>query len=229
MNTSVIFPNVLCIDLDGPIINCIDRYYEVYKRSIIELEGNPMPKGKFWEQKRNKINENSILEQSKVKKIYHQSYYQFKLSMIEDERYLDMDSLQPKVHQILPIIKNNFQKLILITLRRNNDALKKQLHKLGINKYFDYILSTSDVEIPQWKVKVNLYLSNMPAEYLSGVIGFFIGDTETDILAGKQIGLKTIAVLSGIRSREILERYNPDYILDDLSDFAVLLQRMRNV
>ena len=47
---------------------------------------------------------------------------------------------------------------------------------------------------------------------------FFIGDTERDMQAGKETGLKTILVLSGKASREDAKNweYKPDHICDDL-------------
>lgn len=47
---------------------------------------------------------------------------------------------------------------------------------------------------------------------------YFIGDAEKDILAGRNIGCKTVLVLSGKTSREDIEawKYKPDYIFDNL-------------
>lgn len=216
--------NVLCIDLDGPVINCSERYYEVYQNNVSRLGGTPISRDMFWEHKRDRMNEKYLLEQSCVEVIHHDQYRKSKISLIEDEQYLDMDSLQPDVERILTLIKNNFQKVILITLRRNRITLEKQLAKLDLVRYFDHILSGFDEGVPAWKIKVDLYLNKMSAEYISGCTGFFIGDTETDILAGREIGLKTVGVLSGIRSRKILEKYNPDCIIDSLSNFETVMQ-----
>ena len=45
-----------------------------------------------------------------------------------------------------------------------------------------------------------------------------IGDTETDIIAGNELGLKTIAVLNGIRTKELLLKSNPDFICNSVED-----------
>ena len=52
---------------------------------------------------------------------------------------------------------------------------------------------------------------------------FFIGDTGVDVMAGKALGMHTIAVLSGFRERTILEGYAPDYIFNDISDIKLML------
>ena len=49
---------------------------------------------------------------------------------------------------------------------------------------------------------------------------FFVGDTETDIEAGKKMGMKTVLVLSGKAKKEEAECWNikPDYIFNGLNE-----------
>ena len=46
----------------------------------------------------------------------------------------------------------------------------------------------------------------------------FVGDTENDILPANEIGVKSIAVTTGIRSEEKLRTYNPSAIINSISD-----------
>lgn len=64
------------------------------------------------------------------------------------------------------------------------------------------------------------------AEQLSGRIFqsrdvVVIGDSIRDIQAGKSVGAHTIAVATGIHSREELLRYDPDLVVNDLRDVRV--------
>ncbi len=45
-----------------------------------------------------------------------------------------------------------------------------------------------------------------------------IGDTGHDIVCGKAIGARTIAVATGSWSREQLAPHEPDFLFDDLSN-----------
>ncbi len=56
---------------------------------------------------------------------------------------------------------------------------------------------------------------------------FVIGDTPRDILAGQKNEVKTIAVVTGGYSREDLSVYNPDHILESLSDKEAFYQAIR--
>ncbi len=54
---------------------------------------------------------------------------------------------------------------------------------------------------------------------------FYIGDTESDMQAGKKVGLRTILVLSGKSSREDAAGWDhkPDHICDDILEAARMI------
>jgi phosphoglycolate phosphatase len=54
-----------------------------------------------------------------------------------------------------------------------------------------------------------------------------VGDTEIDIRTGKALGLKTVALLSGIRSHERLAEEHPDCIVEDINALPQLVKRGR--
>jgi len=54
---------------------------------------------------------------------------------------------------------------------------------------------------------------------------FFVGDTERDIIAGRDFGVKTIAVCSGYYNRKQMKKWKtrPDFIKEDLLSAAGLI------
>jgi len=50
---------------------------------------------------------------------------------------------------------------------------------------------------------------------------WFVGDTGHDIIAGKKLGIKTAAVLTGFLSKEKIEEYEPDIILTSVLNFKI--------
>jgi phosphoglycolate phosphatase-like HAD superfamily hydrolase len=54
-----------------------------------------------------------------------------------------------------------------------------------------------------------------------------VGDSIVDIKAGKNAGIRTIAVLSGIFQRKELEREKPDLIIENISELPLFLEKNR--
>jgi phosphoglycolate phosphatase-like HAD superfamily hydrolase len=55
---------------------------------------------------------------------------------------------------------------------------------------------------------------------------FVLGDTPHDITCARAIGARVLAVTTGRFSREDLAVYEPDWILDDLSDLPAVLSAL---
>lgn len=53
----------------------------------------------------------------------------------------------------------------------------------------------------------------------------FVGDAPNDILAAQAAGVRSIAVLTGVRPRAELEAYSPDILLEDLRELRVEMVR----
>jgi phosphoglycolate phosphatase-like HAD superfamily hydrolase len=56
---------------------------------------------------------------------------------------------------------------------------------------------------------------------------WMIGDTEADILAAQNQQIPMIAVLSGIRDRQQLEQYQPNFIVNNLKEAVDLVLTMK--
>jgi phosphoglycolate phosphatase len=55
---------------------------------------------------------------------------------------------------------------------------------------------------------------------------YFIGDSEVDVLTGKNAGMITLAVSWGFRDRGVLEEASPDFLFDTREE---LLNYFRNI
>ncbi|MEM2338274.1 MAG: HAD family hydrolase, partial [Candidatus Bathyarchaeia archaeon] len=113
-------------------------------------------------------------------------------------------------------------KLALLTMRRvPKENIWKELEKFGIAKHFHCIVTALDTPFPKPSPKAIVAC----AEKLCVKIGecAVVGDSVSDVKAGKNAGAKTVAVLSGIFSREELARENPDLIIADLNELLRVL------
>lgn len=125
----------------------------------------------------------------------------------------------PKAKKVLETLKSKGVLLGAIT-NRTRDSLHRSLKNSQIFEYFDVILSAEDVKNPKphpdhirmalKKLKVN------PNQV------YMVGDTDVDILAGKNAKVKTIAVTFGFAGKDIL-KHNPDYVIDDLEEIIKIV------
>lgn len=195
---------IIFLDLDGTILDVSDRIYNLYKLILKSNKKNFLSKKEYINLKQNKTDNKIILAKTKAKDILNDFNTQWK-EKIEEKDFLALDKVSIKTRKILAKLKKQYR-LVLVTLRDNSKNLKWELKTKNIDKMFDNVLSISGN-----KDKLRYITKYKLIKNYKGKNKFcIVGDTETDILAGKKAKIKTIAVISGMRSADFLKKYNPD-------------------
>lgn len=207
----------LFLDLDGPLLDVSERYYRVYREIIEGLGGSSLRREDYWRHKRAKTALGEMLRLSGVSRREAGCFRKQWLQHVEEKRFLLYDRVWPGASKILAKLSRSYE-LILITLRRSPANLGWQLKRLGLGGYFSGLLCRKDNK-GNWQVKYRL----LKGAGLRGGRIFLIGDTEVDVVAGKKSGYKTIALLCGVRKRDVLSRYKPDYIFTSLREASKVL------
>jgi len=91
------------------------------------------------------------------------------------------------------------------------------LHQFGLLPYFDHVQGTDGFPCkpaPDVLMRSIAALAARPEECL------FVGDSETDMEAGRRAGVKTCAVRYGYGDPEALAKWQPDYWISDLRELA---------
>ena len=197
-------------DLDGPILDVKMKYYKAYKDILSENQNSVLDADTFWKLKRSKTSVEDILHISKAD-ISLELFRSQWIERIEAKSYMDEDRLQPGIQDVLFQCQQK-NEMILITLRRSRERLIEQLTELDLSHYFDDVLSSGEQITPRWKIKYRI-LKNTLKDRMNGD-HTIIGDTETDILAGNELGFTTIAVLCGIRDETLLQA-KPNYYVNE--------------
>lgn len=209
------------IDLDGTIFDVSERIYQVYKDILQKNHKKFLSKREYIKLKRKKIPIKEILKKTDAKDIYLKFRKGWE-EKIEAPYYLDFDRVSFLTKKVLLYLKN-YYKLILITLRSHPRRAFNQLRRKKIDRIFDRVLVTStSSKYQRWKAKCKILKKY---EKLDKDFSVIIGDTETDILVGKYFGIKTIAIVNGMRNREFLEKYKPDFLIRDISEVKNILRR----
>lgn len=199
------------LDLDGTIIDARMRIYMLYC-DLLPNTFKPLSFNKYWSLKRNKKSNESILTEQGLSKSSIVEFQNIWMKKIETEEYLSYDRLFDFTIPTLKLLKKT-STLYLITARQNRKGLLLELSRLGLKHFFSRIINTKN---SAKDIAIAKSLRTDPCNSL------FVGDTGEDIIAGKKIDFKTIAVLSGNRNRKVLKAYNPDKILKNISDLKAI-------
>ncbi|MGX1402070.1 pyrophosphatase PpaX [Bradyrhizobium japonicum] len=126
----------------------------------------------------------------------------------------------PGVYETLEKLHEKGFKLGIVTTKRLDVAMKGvQLMKL--DPFFDVVIAydhvTKTKPDPQPIYKALEKLDSTPEETI------MVGDNFHDILGGKNAGTKTAGVAWSIKGRDYIAKYEPDYILDEMTDLLKIV------
>mgnify|MGYP001615958707 CR=1 FL=1 len=126
--------------------------------------------------------------------------------------------LYPGVKEFIERFQN--KKLIIISNKRTL-FVELILENNGIKKYFKEIYGEGNSAC--LKPDPCLVLQLITKYKIKPEKTLFIGDMTIDVMTGKNAGVPTCAVTYGFESREKLLAAKPDYLVDDLSQLAGLI------
>ncbi|HUS25910.1 MAG TPA: HAD hydrolase-like protein [Nevskiaceae bacterium] len=204
-------------DLDGTLIDVAPRHYGVYSELVEQFGGQALAQTVYWDLKRKKTRWSELLPLSKLSADIEPQFLAAFIEKIENPRYLRIDRLFPGALIALTAMQAASDELYIVSLRRQPERLKHQLQELGILQYFAEVLSGHS-ENDGYDVKIRLIQNK-----LQGGKGMIIGDTEADIITGKELGLTTVAVTSGLRAEQFLRALQPDHIVANVGDIKDVL------
>jgi len=214
---------IIFFDLDGTLLNSSLRYHRIHKEICLLLQIEPMSEVEYWSCKRKKLKEKEILQRCGLGNKTSTLLLNRRKDILESENYLLLDKLHTGVALVLDQLKVNYS-LVIVTFRHKRDELLRQLRWLKIADFFDAILNCESKTSPRYFAKsdvITSWLNGRPCE------GWLFGDTETDLLAAKELGLKSVAIPFGIREGDLLNVCDPDYFIDswNTSSWEIELKR----
>jgi phosphoglycolate phosphatase len=211
---------ILFFDLDGPLLDVSGRYCALHQALLAEVGLSGLQGSTYWEKKRSLCPEEQILAEIGAE-AHVEAYCRRRLALIETPEFLAHDRLWPWASSTLSRLKADFA-LVLVTARANRNLLLQQLDRFGLAPFLDEVLSTpAGRRVDEQKAALIRDYLERRGQPAAGC--WMIGDTEADVGAGRLLGLRTAAVLSGIRTRELLLRAEPDFLLDDIRELPLIV------
>jgi phosphoglycolate phosphatase len=203
-------------DLDGTLLDITEKFHRLYTQILREHGHEPLCKSEYWTLRRSGVTTGAVLARTGAGALLPQYEERF-LSQVEAREWLAVDAPIDGVPDVLRRLRGA-GRVVLVTLRRDRAALEWQLSHTGLDSHFDLVLSGHDLQSDGWQKKVSLVRDALPGGDFAS--SWFIGDTETDMRAGKALGCRTAAVLTGMRDEHSLGLTEPDLILPGIVDVA---------
>ncbi len=117
----------------------------------------------------------------------------------------------PYVIDVLENLKGKGKYLGVVT-NKYEDLSVQILKELNLLEFFDVVVGgDTTAEKKPHPLPILHALENMPVNSKKAII---VGDSEADILAGKQANIKTCLVTYGFGKTDIAKKFNPDFIID---------------
>jgi len=193
---------LIFLDFDGTLIDSRQRLYTLFCELVPE---NTFSFKEYWQIKRGRINQRDLLRH-----YFHYSDAQVDvfrrkwMEKIEEPERLAMDvPFEGITKFLLHAAQDVF--IYLITARQYPMRVVTQIQQFGWQDYFTDILVTSQRQSKSALIRAE-------TDYTHD--DMLVGDTGEDIIAGKELGVTTVAVTTGILSEAVLREYQPDQLLE---------------
>lgn len=169
------------LDLDGVLVDSFDEWYSAFNDTLKHFRDKSLTKEEFRKKHWGpELKENmEKLGLGKKGENYCHSKY---------NDYIDRVKILPGAKFAL---KNINQKTCLVTSTLS-DSVSKILNQLELDQYFDAIISADDVGNPKPAADPVIKACEMLEVKPQNAV--LVGDTETDVKAGRKAGCKVIGV-----------------------------------
>ncbi|MHA1110447.1 MAG: HAD family hydrolase [Promethearchaeota archaeon] len=131
----------------------------------------------------------------------------------------------PGVIETLEFLTNKGFPVAINTTSSKSELMDRFENRMDILKIFNgLIITRTDIKNLKPHPESMQILSDRMGIPLKKMV--MVGDMDADILAGINSGCTTVGVLSGYASKDMMEEYNPDFIIESVKDLPNLLPKL---
>ena len=209
-------------DTDQTLLNTLKRFYVVFNGNLEKIGLELLEYRDFIKKySRDVLNEVVAPLKSKRREV---KLHRFWLSFLKEFR-----SFRTKEDHLIPGVKGVLEKIYLqkVPVAVNTNCIapisqvREELGEFGIGKYISVIATGYEAKDElanghhfSKKTIIKKAITKLKIPAKDCVV---VGDYFNDIKAGKALGTKTIAVLTGLTGREYALKLKPDAIIDSLA------------
>src|SRR5262249_38918834 len=206
----------LFLDLDGVLLDVWERHYRLHTALVRACGAAPVDRQTYRERRRER---RPLVELVLDRTVDEAASRRAWLERVEAPEYLMYDAVFAGATECLRALGSRHP-LLLATLRRRPDGLLAQLDAVGLRGFFaDVLVAEPSADVNDAERKRRLIASSARLRRDAVVVG----DTEADVRAGTALGLATVAVLSGLRSRTLLAAEGPSAIVNSVASLREVI------
>ena len=193
-------PSAILFDMDGVLVDSLDSWWNALNYSLKHFKHKTISKKEFIEKYWGHdlfYNLNKMKLPEEVGLFCNEVYY----------KYVDEIKLYPYVKKTLDKL-NSYKKSIITNTPKK--CTLQIIKNFELEKYFDFVLTSSDVSFA--KPNPEIVIKSCKKFNVKPEDAVLIGDTDSDIKAGKAAGCKVIGV-----------KIKADYFINDISELPDIL------
>lgn len=208
---------LVVFDLDGTLIESSNTIYKTTKKTLEVLNIN------------SEINKSDL--DKRIGEHFQTIFDDLNVPVKDIEEYIDIYKMKyfdfidesipyPNIEKMLEWLKTNNYLISLLTTKAQEQA-DAIINHFNYKKYFDLVFGRRNGLEVKPSPEPLLFIANSLNIDIEDTM--IVGDTELDIQCGKAAGSLTCAVSYGYRTRNILEKENPDFIIDDILELKNII------
>ena len=210
----------VCFDLDGTLIDSYKTIYKTTVKTLLQLGiEEPPPEAEFHKRIGHHflhIFRDLYIPVTDIEEfidIYEDYYFDF----------IDDSVIYPGVPEVLKELKKDKIKISLLTTK-GQDQADKIIDHFELRHYFSLVMGRrKDLAIKPSPESLHFICNELMAAETETLM---VGDSELDIICGKNAGASSCAVTYGYRSGEILHSVGPDFIVDKADELIKIINKI---
>jgi len=225
----MITARAVIFDTDGTLINTTKRFYIVFNR-ILQKHGRKPIAWKAFFKRYSADALDTVIAPPRTKN-RNAVLHRFWLEFLTEYRSIPVteDSLIPGVKEVLEAISEQGGRIAIVTsCIVPAHKLELELSHYGIKKFARAVVTGADAvkELTEGHhfSKEGIFERAINRLGVSPVDCVIVGDYWNDVEAGKKLGTKTIAVLSGSMEFNVLAEMKPDAIIKSVRDLPEVVK-----
>lgn len=207
----------VCFDLDGTLTDSFRTIYLATVFTLRELKIKEKLDEAFFREKIG-LHFMDIFKDMKIPvKDFNEFIDIYKRLYLD---FIDESRIYPSAVKVLEYLKEQGIHISLLTTKVQEQA-DTIIEHFKLTKYFDYIMGRRE-NIPH-KPSGEPLLYICRELFVKPENTLMVGDTELDILCGKNAEAGTCAAAYGYRNKKIIKELKPDFIIDDITQLMPMI------